>query len=417
MMLDLKALEKALATIGNVGKGEITFTVDGSPVSLRVLTADEEVAVQKFASDSEGEDKDSEGLTFLERYKRATLAHAIIQVGEFDLRGAESIPTGEVHPETGVPLRVSKHVAVRKIVDGWARVATLALFQKYLELLRRVDAAAERSIEFKPGDLDAEIARVEKRLAGLKAEKARADEAKTGIGSKVAALVAEADRGERDRAANLAAHAAGEVKRPEVTLSPEPPETPIVTVHPPVPPVAPPTAAKATPPEEGGAPAAAAAPRQRVGPRIAPPPMPPPPPPAPVAPPEASTASRFEQMQDSFGDSDDAVASETQRLLAARAAARNASQEALRTAETTVVPGRREPPHRAAANTADAVFDAGAGGLTAARPAGKRDDVEAFRLPAEHLTDRERKPARTGQVPVNRGPSDAPNNPRFVGKR
>ena len=49
-MLDLKTLKDAFSQIEDVGKGEITFDLDGIPVTLRVLLPAEEVLVQKFAS-------------------------------------------------------------------------------------------------------------------------------------------------------------------------------------------------------------------------------------------------------------------------------------------------------------------------------------------------------------------------------
>lgn len=416
MVLDLKALEQALTTIGNVGKGEITFSVDDVAITLRMLTADEEIAVSRFASEANDEAKEADGPTFLERYKRSTLSYSITQVGALDLRGVDSIPTGEV-TEAGVPVRVQKHIAVRKIVDGWARAASLAVFQKYLELIRRVDAEAERAVKFVPGDIDTEIDRVQKRLDLLKKEKER-EEGKKSAGSQIVAAVADADRQERERLQLVTEHAAGQA----VTLPPPSPTVPDGDGAPPT--VTPPPASVAAAPTAAPVPPPAPTepqPRQRVGPQVsAPPPRPVAPPPAP-APVEPIGERGFDGIQDSLGDGDDAIAAETARIQAARIKARQVSRDSVREMETAVIPGRptqRTPPHRAAANTADAVLDAGGNTIEAARPVGTVAGKEAYRLPAENLTDRGRKSAApSGPAVVNQVDTGKPNNPRFRGQR
>lgn len=408
-MLDLKALEQALTTIGNVGKGEITFSVDDVAITLRMLTADEEIAVSRFASEANDEAKEADGPTFLERYKRSTLSYSIIQVGALDLRGVDSIPTGEV-TEAGVPVRVQKHIAVRKIVDGWARAASLAVFQKYLELIRRVDAEAERAVKFTPGDIGAEIDRVQRRLDALKKEKER-EESTQSAGSQIVAAVATEDQRERDRLKVVAEHVAGQVTTDSVQTS-VPPRAPSVPEPEGAPPAAAPPPVAAAPP-----PAGPQQPRQRVGPQVAPPPprpVVPPPAPAPV---EPIGERGFDGIQDSLGDGDDAIAAETARIQAARIKARQVSRDSVREMETAVIPGRpssRTPPHRAAANTADAVLDAGGNSIEAARPAGKVAGKEAYRLPAENLTDRGRRAeVPKGPAVVNQVDTGKPNNPRF----
>lgn len=420
-MLDIKALEQALAAIGNIGKGEITFVVDGLPVTMRVLSPDEDIAVQRYAReilDDEEVKDDPQALTFVERFKRATLSYAIIQVGSMDLRGVDSIATGEVL-ENGTPVRVQKHIAMRKIIDGWSRTATLALFQKYNELLKRVDATAERAIHFEPDDLDAEIVRVEKRLAELKQERERLASVRTTTSPMADAVVQAAQAAEK-RIKNVATHVAGEIPpEPTVAVGAQKAAQPTIAAPTPTPPPPTPAATPVPPAAHPQQPSpSAASQRSRVLPPAAAPPARPVETPArPAAPPPSPEPPAFAEVMNSMGDSEEALAAETARLQAARLASRRASMDAVQqdaAATIPVTPGRRVPPHREAASVANAVFDTGGGSISAARPAPPVGGVDAYRLPTETLTDRApRTPAPRTKAEVNAEPPTKPNNPRF----
>jgi len=414
-MLDLKALEKALSVIGNLGKGEFTFTVDNVPVTMRVLTADEDLAVQRYArdaADESGKDDDGSALTVLERFKRATLGFSIVQVGSTDLRNEEFIATGEV-TDKNVPVKMPKHLAVRKLVDGWTRTATLALFQKYLELVRRVDAEAEKAVLYNPTDLDAEITRVEKRLEELKREKERATSLNTASSSQVASVAA-VDQSAVQNFKNIAERAASVQSPLSTQKSPEVPSEPStpVTVQAGI---APSPSVEVRPPPTPPAPAPAAV-RQRVMPAEAPPP-PRPVPPRPAPPEEPPSEGDFGGMLDSLGDSPEAIAAETARIQAARASARRASMDVIQADASDVLPagpGRRTPPHRAAAHADSFVVDMGGGSIEAARPtSGPVEGVETYRLAPSTVVDRGQRPNPNTRVPVDSKPKTGANNPRF----
>lgn len=413
-MLDLKALENALAVISNVGKGEFTFTVDNVPVTMRVLTADEDLAVQRYArgsDDTEDKDEEANALPVLERFKRATLSYAIIQVGSTNLRDVDYIATGEM-TDKGVPVKMPRHLAVRKIVDGWTRTATLALFQKYLELVRRVDVEAENAVQFNPTDLVAEIGRVEKRLAELKREKERMEGLKSTTSASQVANIAAVDQVVAQNLKDITERAAGQMppEAPPRAAEVPPEPAPAVTFQSGTTPA--PNVSVSPPPQPP--PAAPAAARQRVLPAEAPPP-PRPAPPRPAPPPEEPPSEGFGGVMDSLGDSPEAIAAETARIQAARMAARKASMDAIRSDATDVLPGvptRRTPPHRAAAHV-DAVVDMGGSSIEAARPtAGPVEGVEAYRLAPSPVTDRGRPNPNT-RVPVDPKPKTGANNPRF----
>lgn len=383
-MIDIKVLEKALAPIGSLGKGELSFTVGDVPVTLRVLTADEDILVQQYAraSDDGGE---VEGLTLMERYKRATLAYAIVAVGPFDLRAEDTVLTGET-TSTGAPVRMPRHVAVRKIIDGWTRVATMALFQKYLELINRVDAEAERAVHFNPQDLNAEVERVERRLADLKKEQERT---KFVGQAGNPAILGEADRAAQERLRGFAETAAGKAPT-KGTKAGQEVSVPVVPT---------PLASPA---------------RARVAPPVTAPPIPPPPSLPPPQPHEPAP-DMFEEMRDSMGDSPEALAMETARLIQMRQAARRASldaaQQGVAEAEHHVRP-RRQPPHLDAAHVARTVVEGDV--FESSRPAPNLDGTETYRLGSVPLSNLPRPKVRSDmRIPVNEKPKDDPTNPRF----
>jgi hypothetical protein len=369
-MLDIKALEAAFARIGEIGRGEIDVDLDGVRVCMRSLTPEEDVEVQRHARGENIDDLDN--ITLIERFKRATLGYAIVQVGTLNLRGVTSIPTGEVL-QNGTPVRVPKHEAVRRIADGWSRHATTLLFQQYAELVKRVEDDANARVKYDGAKLDAEIERLESRLDDLRRMKIAT--VKVDTAPVLESLI--------DAEATLSQTAIHPVPAPEP--APEP------------------------------------APRQRMVPEKAPPilraaPMAEAPTPAAVQAPVRSSIGDF-TLED--------VAAEEARIQEARARRMrppSSDNEPLPEPPTPVpVPQRRTPPHLAARPPVEEV----GGALDDVVAEGPVNGVEAFRIPSMAVTDRGRPnvpPAPTrggppGQRPtpmnVNPSPSTGPNNPNF----
>jgi hypothetical protein len=267
-MIDLATLESALDVVGSVGRGELTVTVKGIPVTLSTLSREQQLQVQEitYLGGEEGEIVDRK----IERVKLSSLAFSIVQIGKLDLRHEEYVNTGE-ETAAGVPVRVPRAQAVRKILEKWSHVATMELYQKYLELLRRVEMEAETAIEFEVLDLEAEVQRVTTRLEYLKTELEKVK------GQKKPSQIAEV-----------------------IANNPLPTHKELVEA----------TVAQEQPVPR---PVAPTAPRTRVMPPVA---LPPPvvaQPPAPKEP---------QRMRDSFGDSAEDLEAESQRLAEARAASR-----------------------------------------------------------------------------------------------
>lgn len=195
MSINLQALEQAFAAVESIGKGELTFDVGGTPVTLRIVLATEEAAVQEWAgSELPGDDDDDEQtqvavFNFLNRFKLGTLSYAIIQMGDTDLRDADFIETGETLPN-GKPVKVPRHEAVRSLVEKWSSTVRDGMFQKYGELINDVGEKSENAIKFKPSDTESEVERLQARISELKAQM-EAEKNSTSFADQVQQIVTE----------------------------------------------------------------------------------------------------------------------------------------------------------------------------------------------------------------------------------
>ncbi len=230
MQIDFKALEQALAPIAEIGQGELTFDMGGTLVTMCVLIPSEELAVQRYASTalSDEDSKDAnDAVDYLDRFRIATLAYAIVAVGALDFRGVEYIETGDTL-DNGKSIKVPKHKAMQKLVGRWSRSLLTRAFRKYSELTNQVDAQADKAIQFEPSDRDAEIERLEDQLKELKATKDRESKKNQDIFSqKVATAVAMADTGEQMTEALRAVHVAQEPENYEEPEAPAPAPAPV----------------------------------------------------------------------------------------------------------------------------------------------------------------------------------------------
>ena len=174
-MLDLNILKSAFTNISEIGKGEETFEINGTHITIRMLLPSEEVEVQKLSTlayaEENREDNEASGnlatAKYLETFKSAVLAYAIVQVNDLDLRNTSFVPTGETLPN-GKPIKVTKVKAMREMLSSFSRRAMDNMFQRYSDLSTRIDIETEKSLDYEPIDLSAEIERLEERLSSLK---------------------------------------------------------------------------------------------------------------------------------------------------------------------------------------------------------------------------------------------------------
>jgi len=193
MQIDFKALEQALAPIEEIGQGELTFDAGGIPVTLRILTPVEELAVQRHGAvvfEGDGKEDANSAVEYLDRFRTATLSYSIIQVGGADFRGVEFVTTGDTL-DNGTEVKITKPKALQQLIARWSRAILVRCFHKYSELLETVEAKAEKAVVFVPTDHDAEIDRLTAKLADLNAAKRRQTEAEQeAFSAKVRAVAA-----------------------------------------------------------------------------------------------------------------------------------------------------------------------------------------------------------------------------------
>jgi hypothetical protein len=360
MNIDFQTLERAMAPLVEIGQDEVTFEAGHTTVTLRVLTPEEELAVQRYAAGSVVDQQDTHGAQeFLDRFQTAVLSYAIVALGETDLRGVTLVNTGEVLPN-GKPVSVPKHKAMRDLLTRWTRPVMDSVFRKYGEALDKVEQKASKAIHFEPADLTTEIERLEARVTLLKEERERR---------------ANPTRGNFSNMMNLATSASQEAKRDReegletLRITREPAQNPlpeeVQTRQPKVP-------EQGTPPVRIDQPLPAI-PAEK--------------PPQPATPMSGSRGSLVES-----DDMQDAVAEETQRIMERR---RLQALEQMRL---------QRPPHADAAEVEQQEQT-----LAKAHLMGTKGGLEAYRMPTQNLD----AVAPTENAPLQRPVDGGSVNPRF----
>lgn len=179
-MVNLKALEAAINRVENVRHHEFTFEVSGQTITIRILKPHEESEVQKYAQvaledvDPQGPPDQGAYMDLMNRMRQATLGHAIVQIGNLDLRDIEYLETGE-YDDNGLPISVPKWEAITNMVKEWSQQMLSEVSKKYGDLVDRVDIHADKVVKYDPVDLESEIQRVENRLKDLREAKNKRD--------------------------------------------------------------------------------------------------------------------------------------------------------------------------------------------------------------------------------------------------
>lgn len=243
--MDLKSLKAALAPLSKFGQEEFSFDVEGLSVALRPLLPKEEVACQQYAasllkSAKEEEDEDEDdplsratALRYFDQFRTAVISYSLVQIGEADLRGLETIETGEVL-ENGTPIKEPLNVAIRKIInDSWSRGMITITFAKYGDMITKVSERADKVARESLADLDAEIDRVTARLFRLKEDREKRAKGDPSItAQQIQSLVAAGEAMEREitdtidqsRADREMAEALQKIAEEEPEAMPEPSE-------------------------------------------------------------------------------------------------------------------------------------------------------------------------------------------------
>lgn len=175
-MLNLDLLKESASAITDACIGETECHINGVRLVLRVLTPKQETEVQRYAIevyqalDDDDEEDSADTLEYFDRFRIALLSHAIVQIGDQDLRDLEYIPTGK-KLQSGAEVKIPKEQALREIVRGWTRVVHINLIEYYHQLSGLVESRSLDAIEFQHSDLDTEIQRLTERIQKLEEQR------------------------------------------------------------------------------------------------------------------------------------------------------------------------------------------------------------------------------------------------------
>ena len=171
MQIDFGALERALAPIENIGKGEVTFDAGPTTITLRVILPNEEVEAQNYAATAlnEGEEQEHSAVNYIDRLRIGFLSHSLVAIGDTDLRDVDFVETGETLPG-GAAIKIPCYKAMRQLILRWSRTTLTGVFARFTELFHRSSAEAEKLIKFEPSSIPSEIDRLQKRIDELKAQ-------------------------------------------------------------------------------------------------------------------------------------------------------------------------------------------------------------------------------------------------------
>ncbi len=172
-MLDLATLKATLQPIRQIGEVEERFNIQGTQVCMRVLNPKEELEIQRWAQSNimaattEDQEKDNSlAVEYLNRFKLGCLSYSLVEINGLDLRAQEYVATGEVL-QNGQAVKVKRTDAIREMLETWPRPLLSAVFRKFNEIMERCEIQSDKSVEFNPPSIDAEIQRLLQRLQTL----------------------------------------------------------------------------------------------------------------------------------------------------------------------------------------------------------------------------------------------------------
>ena len=249
-MISLAHLKQALEPLESFGKDEHTFQIGDLNIIIRPLLPIEETQVHRYAAEvieetkgeatEDGNMSRAAALDYFDRFRIEVLSHAIIQIGDLNLRREKTIATGEVL-EDGTPIKVTKAAALREMIrNEWSRSSLTLAFEAYGDLTQRLQDEADNIVRKSIDDLDIEIARLEGRLVEVKAEREKRTAGdptvfKDQIDSLLKANTAIEESNNAQRA-YIQAQRAEAAKRESVIPTSSPPPGPPAPAEPPAPP-------------------------------------------------------------------------------------------------------------------------------------------------------------------------------------
>lgn len=160
--MHLSDLKKALKPLMDISHKEKTVDLMGIRITLRTLTPTQEVLIQKNLPDLNNEE--SSPIEFVDIFRTETLAQAIVEIGDNDLRGLQYVLTGE-QTESGVPVKIEKVEAVKELMTSWPRPVISLLFNEFTSLIEDLENEVATVI-----GTDPDLPEVEKEIGEKRAQ-------------------------------------------------------------------------------------------------------------------------------------------------------------------------------------------------------------------------------------------------------
>ena len=163
MTLNLTQLKELMSPLTKICKKEKEVDISGIKVTIKYLTPIEELEVQRMLPDL---NEDPSALEFADVFRRETLARAIVQVNDLNLRDLSVVETGEVLPN-GTAVKLSKVEAILKIMETWSKQLISKLFEHYGFLSEEIEKDMDESLKLNVEDSDVEKESLQNRITNL----------------------------------------------------------------------------------------------------------------------------------------------------------------------------------------------------------------------------------------------------------
>lgn len=157
----LSELKKAFQPLLDISHKEKSIEVMGIKITLRSLTPTQEVEIQKSLPDLQ--DNEASPIEFVDVFRMETLAHAIVEVQDQNLRDQEFIFTGE-ETSSGVAVKITKTDAVKDVMSDWPRPVLSLLFNEFTSLVEELESDVSSAISTEP-----DLPQVEKEIGEKRA--------------------------------------------------------------------------------------------------------------------------------------------------------------------------------------------------------------------------------------------------------
>lgn len=169
-------LNSAFKRLQSLGEQEETFDIEGMSITVRQLRFEDSLFVSELsmgAFASAKEDGMMETSSIVQHFKvlqTETLARAIIQIDDLDLRAVQFMETGEL-TDAGVPVKVPVVEALKGFLEPWSSSLVAGVYERYQRMTQAVEARIEEKVKGTPADIDTEVSRLQSRIKELEDQK------------------------------------------------------------------------------------------------------------------------------------------------------------------------------------------------------------------------------------------------------